>query len=296
MKTLFALLLLAGSALGALPKPDKYFNDSAGIVSPAVAHQLNESLADYERATTNQILVAIYPKLDTDVTMEDLTLDSFRAWGVGQAAKNNGVVLFVFMKDEYGHGRDRIEVGRGLEGALTDSKSKDILSDILGPHLKKHEYDAGFTEAVNAMIKATTGEFKPGSVDTNNGGGFLACFIYFVAASLGAISVAAIGIFVLRASKKPVPPAPVPRHPDPIPYTRQYVTPVHRVSPPSPPVVPRRTEAPTIVPVYIPTPRKRDPDPDSSSSSWGSSSSSGGDSGWSGGGGDCGGGGSSDSF
>src|SRR5258705_5348951 len=109
--------LLLGRAVngGPLPaKPAKYFNDYAGMVSPQMAERLNRTLEDFERQTSSQILVAIFPKLPADAALEDFTLRAAEAWKPGLKDKDNGAVLFIFRDDR----KMRIEVGYGVEGAI----------------------------------------------------------------------------------------------------------------------------------------------------------------------------------
>ena len=138
------------------PKPPKYFNDFAGVVPAAKAQQFNEQLAGFERATSSQIVVAVFPKLQTDSSLEDYANRVFRAWGVGQKGRNNGAVLFVFIGDR----KMRIEVGYGLEGALPDAICKRIIADELVPRFRNRDYAGGLGAAINAMIAATRGEYK----------------------------------------------------------------------------------------------------------------------------------------
>ena len=56
------------------PKPAKYFNDYAGIISPATAARLNSQLEQFERDSYNQIVVAIYPKMQSDSAIEEYTV------------------------------------------------------------------------------------------------------------------------------------------------------------------------------------------------------------------------------
>ncbi len=74
------------------PQPPGYFTDYAGVAPGATASRLNEELATFERETSSQILVAIYPKMQSDAEIADYTLRVFRSWKVGQKDKNNGAV------------------------------------------------------------------------------------------------------------------------------------------------------------------------------------------------------------
>ncbi|HYY31348.1 MAG TPA: TPM domain-containing protein [Chthoniobacterales bacterium] len=152
------IVLFAARLLGAdiPPKPAHYFNDYAALVSPQTAQKLDRQLEDFERETSNQILVVIYKSLPQDAALEDFAEDTFRAWKPGQQGKNNGAILFLFVNDR----RARIQTGYGLEGALPDAICKRIISDELAPRFKTGDFDGGLTAAVNAMIAATRGEYK----------------------------------------------------------------------------------------------------------------------------------------
>ena len=141
-------------------KPDRFFNDYAGLVSRDAADELNERLAVAERRTSNQILVAVYPRLPEGVALEEYTLKAFRAWGVGQAGKDNGIVLFIFLDGGDGHGVDRLEVGRGLEGAVPDATAKWLLAEVLNPDLKRKAYELGMRSIVNQLLQLTAYEFS----------------------------------------------------------------------------------------------------------------------------------------
>lgn len=138
------------------PAPPKHFNDFAGVVRPQNAAQLNAELAQFERETSNQILVAIYPRLPSDSSVEDYAVRVAESWRVGQKARDNGAVLFLFQES-----RDvRIVTGYGLEGALPDALAKRIIEDEMIPHFRAGDFDAGLTAGVRAMMAATRGEYR----------------------------------------------------------------------------------------------------------------------------------------
>jgi len=150
-----AFLALRSTATEIPPKPARYFNDSVGLVRSETAQRLNQQLANFERQTSNQILVVIYPSLPADTVLEDFAQDAFRAWKVGQKGRNNGAILFMFVKDK----KLRIQTGYGLEGALPDAICKRIISDQIAPHFRAGDFDGGLAAGVNAMIAATRGEY-----------------------------------------------------------------------------------------------------------------------------------------
>src|SRR5437870_9373477 len=138
------------------PTPDSYINDYAGVAAAATAQRLNRTLEDFEKSTSSQIIVAVFPKMQSDSSVEDYTRRVAEAWRVGQKEKNNGAVLFVFVQDR----RMRIEVGYGLEGALPDALAKRIVDDEIAPRFKRCDYDGGLSAGVRAILQATRGEYK----------------------------------------------------------------------------------------------------------------------------------------
>ncbi len=193
MKRLGLLLLclwcFAAPAAETLPpRPDKYFNDYAHVVPTATTRQLNEKLAAFERETSSQIVVAVFPKMESQSSVEDFTVRAAKSWQVGQKDKRNGAVLFVFVQDR----KLRIEVGYGLEGVLPDAICKRIISDTITPHFRTGDYAGGLAAGVDAMIAATKGEYKgtgktaaeqsDGSASFVALGGIALFFILFISA------------------------------------------------------------------------------------------------------------------
>ena len=154
------------------PKPTRYFNDYAGVVSKPVADRFNEQLAQFERETSDQVVVAVFPKMQSDSDIADYTQRVAQAWGVGQKERRNGVVLFVFINDR----KMYIQVGYGLEGALPDVTAFDITEYKIKPHFRNGDYEGGVAVGVDSIFKAIRGEYK-GSGKTvaerhRGGGGF----------------------------------------------------------------------------------------------------------------------------
>src|SRR6516225_1387193 len=84
------LFAISGHAAEVIPpKPDRYFNDYAGVVSKEAAYRFNEQLAQFERETSNQVWVVVYEKMQSDSSIEDYTYRIKDAWKVGQRGRNN---------------------------------------------------------------------------------------------------------------------------------------------------------------------------------------------------------------
>ena len=138
------------------PKPAAYFNDYAGVVSKEAASRFNEQLAQFERETSNQVVVAVFPKMESDDDVAAYTQRVAQSWGVGQNDKRNGVVLFVFAQDR----KMYIQVGYGLEGALPDLTAFDITEYRIKPHFRNNDYEGGLSEGIDSIFKAIRGEYK----------------------------------------------------------------------------------------------------------------------------------------
>ena len=175
------------------PAPAQYFNDYAHVVSPATAAQLNQTLEDFERQSSEQILVAIFPTMQSDSSIEDYTVRVARSWKVGQKNQNNGAVFFVFVQDH----KMFLEVGYGLEGVLPDALCKRIIDEQISPRFKTGDFDGGLTAGVQSILAATKGEYKGtgatvadsrashGSGSPFLGFGFIVLIIIFIIFSKG---------------------------------------------------------------------------------------------------------------
>ena len=101
-------------------------------------------------------MVAIFPKLPS-ASLEDFTIRTAQAWRAGRQKLDNGVVLFVFVADH----KLRLEVGYGLEGALPDALANRIIQDEIVPRFRANDPAGGMRAGVEAILKATRGEYKP---------------------------------------------------------------------------------------------------------------------------------------
>jgi uncharacterized protein len=138
------------------PRPNQFFNDYAHVVFPSTAAELNQTLEKFERDTSSQVLVVVYPKMASDSSIEDYTVRVAQSWKVGQKEKGNGAVLFVFIADR----KMFLQVGYGLEGALPDALAKRIIETEIKPRFRERDYDGGLRAGVAAKQAATRGEYK----------------------------------------------------------------------------------------------------------------------------------------
>lgn len=155
-KLFFILFLLSATFLKATPVPTTYFTDQAAVTSQPFTDKINHELADFERATSNQFLVIIFPSLPDGAERDQYSIQTFNDWKIGQKNKNNGVVLFIYYKEH----KLFICTGRGLEGALPDATCRNIEDEYIVPRFRAHDFEGGIQAGVDAIISASKGEFK----------------------------------------------------------------------------------------------------------------------------------------
>ena len=157
LAALGALLANASRAAEVMPpKPAGYFNDYAGVVSKDATQRFNEQLAQFERDTSSQVVVAVFPKMQSDSSIEDYTQRVAQNWGIGQKDRRNGAVLLVFVQDR----KMFIQVGYGLEGALPDATAFDITEYQIKPRFRANDYEGGLAAGIDSIGKAIRGEYK----------------------------------------------------------------------------------------------------------------------------------------
>ena len=152
-----ALLIFYAFSAFALdvPKLTGYVNDHAGMLSPSANATLEQELRAFEQSDSTQIVIVTIPSLQGEV-LEEFSLKVAESWKIGQKGKDNGIIFLVSKEDR----KLRVEVGRGLEGKLTDLMAGRIIDLVVKPRFKRGDFDGGFITGAHALIDATRGEFK----------------------------------------------------------------------------------------------------------------------------------------
>ena len=130
--------LLSSQAQVKYPQYSGYVNDYAGILTTQEEAKLNGLLGELDRKTTAQVAVLTI-ETTSGISIEEYAVELFQKWGIGQKGKDNGLLLLVSVKDR----KVRIEVGYGLEGAVTDAISSQVIRNIIIPHFKQSDYGQG---------------------------------------------------------------------------------------------------------------------------------------------------------
>ena len=150
------LLALPVFAQPKLPPLTGRVVDLADVLSPAQEAALTEQLAAHEGRTSNQVVVATLPSLQ-GYDIERFAVDLFRAWGLGQKDRNNGVLLLVAPNER----EVRIEAGYGLEGTLTDALSSDIIHSRILPRFRAGDLPGGISSGVDGILSVIEGTYEP---------------------------------------------------------------------------------------------------------------------------------------
>jgi uncharacterized protein len=161
---LFVLVgvVLFGCQVGALEVPaapalERPVVDQTGTLSEEEITTLSNQIAQSRQQKSYQIAVLLIPTLGSDEYLEGYSLKVARKWGIGEAEKDNGVLLMVVKNDR----KIRIEVGRGLEGDLTDVRASRIIRNVITPKFKAGDFYGGISEAISSIQLAVEEKTDP---------------------------------------------------------------------------------------------------------------------------------------
>lgn len=133
-------------ALVVPPAPAARVSDYAGLLPADARERLEQRLAERERATGNQMAIAIFPGLEGE-SLEDFSIRLAERWRVGKKGLDNGVILLVFVRER----KVRLEVGYGLEAVIPDAIAAQIIREALAPRFREQRYAAGIEAAADAV-------------------------------------------------------------------------------------------------------------------------------------------------
>lgn len=153
---LAALIAMAGATPASaqdFPPLSGRVVDQADIIPAEQERALDAELAAHEEKTTNQVVVATIASLGGR-SIEDYGVELGRAWGIGQAEKDNGAVLLVAPNER----EVRIEVGYGLEGELTDAIARLIIEASILPRFKAGDFPGGIERGVQDIVAVLEGD------------------------------------------------------------------------------------------------------------------------------------------
>ena len=163
--------------------------DLAHVLPPDTVESLSARLKAHEETTSNQVTVLVLPSLEEE-PLESFSHRVATTWRLGQKGTDNGVLFLVAMKER----KIRIEVGYGLEGALTDARSAQIIRREIVPRFRAGDAPGGIAAGVDAILKTIEGTYQvsdktaPG-LDSDAMGQVVVAVIVGLIVGLGLMSV-----------------------------------------------------------------------------------------------------------
>lgn len=149
----------------------RYVTDETGTLTASQISTLNNKLVGFEKTTSNQVIVYIIPDLKGE-SLEDLSIRLAEKNKIGKKDKNNGVLLLIVKNDR----KIRIEVGYGLEGALTDAICSQIIRNEISPNFKKGKFYEGIFSGIESIMAVTKGEYTAEKEKDSKSGSGECCF------------------------------------------------------------------------------------------------------------------------
>ena len=160
LSTVFVTTLLFFCSLSVLaldvPNPPKngYVLDQTQTLTKEEIYTMNRMGLELQKKTKAQIAVLLIPTLEGE-DVSDYANRVFRAWGIGDKEKNNGILFLIALKDK----QMRIEVGYGLEGAINDGKAGEILDQYAIPYFQKGKFGPGVMETYKVLVGEVSKEY-----------------------------------------------------------------------------------------------------------------------------------------
>ncbi len=158
MKTLLHMLILSSFFFSneascnnvEIPNFTSNVVDQAGILSPSQIETINEALEQAKLESSIWGAVFIIDSLKGE-SIENVADKTFQKWQLGNRELDNGLLLVLAMEER----KSRFEVGYGLEGNITDTKSKSILETVLRKHMREGEVDKAIIESFHAAMDSS---------------------------------------------------------------------------------------------------------------------------------------------
>ena len=159
LSVLLILLLLMNSGPGLaerpFPKPRGSVNDFADVISPTYEQKMVAITSELYRKTGTAVVVVTMPDIG-GAEYNDYVTRLYKAWGIGKAGEDKGVLIFVTVKER----KMRIETGYGVEGILPDGLVGEIRDKYMIPYLSRNKFGEGLlngTLAVSQVISKHAG-------------------------------------------------------------------------------------------------------------------------------------------
>lgn len=179
---LSSILLLWAStvyAIPAAPSVNSYVYDYANVIDDEIEQQLITAAQDLEESTGNEVVLMT---IDTIDGMEPFQFGTqlMRDWGIGDAALNNGMLIFATTAQGPGKNDVWISVGQGLEGMYPDGKLGRMIDEYMMGYLANGDYTSAFANIFNVVYTELGGEAVESPVNVAGENDFVFAIIVFL--------------------------------------------------------------------------------------------------------------------
>ncbi len=161
------------------PQLETSVYDYINLLSESQKKNLEQKLIRYSDSTSTQIVMAIIRSTEGE-NITYLGAQWGQKWGIGQAGKDNGILVLLAKDDR----KIAINTGYGVEGSLTDAMSRRIIENVIIPQFKQDDYYSGLNNGADAIFQVLNGEFQEDRTFDDNPGfpfeAFLPIIIFIV--------------------------------------------------------------------------------------------------------------------
>ena len=155
-KTCFLILFLSFAVFvyaQNVPQPSGWVNDFANVISPEYKDKISSLIEELEQKTSSEIAVVTIDSISPYTEVEYARM-LFDRWKPGKKGKDNGVLVFLAVKER----RWRIETGYGVEGILPDGLCGEIGREFMVPYFKEGGYSQGLYQGVAKIAQIISGK------------------------------------------------------------------------------------------------------------------------------------------
>ncbi len=131
------------------------YDDEIKLLSASQKNSLEQKLIRYSDSTSTQIVLAVISSTNGEY-INYLGAQWGEKWGIGQADKDNGILILLAKDDR----KIAINTGKGVEHLLTDAMSKRIINRDIIPYFKRDDYFGGLDRATDAIFEVLNGEYQ----------------------------------------------------------------------------------------------------------------------------------------
>ena len=163
----------------AVPALTMQVTDTIGMLDATQRETLESGLQAYARRTGTQIGILLISSTAPEA-IEQFGIRVADAWKLGRKGVDDGVILIVAKDNPKDLRRLRLEVGRGVQGTLTDAQANRLLQEVIAPHFRQNDYYGGLSAASAALQTLLDREHlpapaaqRPAAVQDNGLGGLL---------------------------------------------------------------------------------------------------------------------------